>query len=264
MNAVPTLAAAAAAARPTALSSLRTFAWRHPEWWLLTICAVAWVMLAAGVAAAPGWPLCIADVTGDFMGLWRRIEAAGLSGALGPPMTEVALMVVAMMPPLVILPVRHAAFRSLWWRRHRAIAGVLVGYTSVWMLVGVATVIANFALIGAQPDSDRSIGALGLAVAAGWQLTPFKLRALAACNRSVPLVPNGWRADLSCLRYGLVLGRHCVASCWALMLCPFLAAHDLVLMVAVIAVAVAERYLRRRLLGLTAACLALAAVAWPI
>ncbi len=47
------------------------------------------------------------------------------------------LMVVAMMFPLVIGSVRTVAARSLWRRRHRAIAGFLTGYAGAWFLVGL-------------------------------------------------------------------------------------------------------------------------------
>ena len=251
---------AAAAARPRMLASLRTLGWGHPEWWMLGISAVAWVMLSAEISTVEGLSLCGANVTDDLAGPWRRIELAVRAGALVPAAAGMALMIAAMMLPLVILPARHAAFRSLWSRRHQAIAGVLIGYTGIWMLAGIATVFVSFALSRSQSQGSLMV-AFVFAVAAGWQLTPSKRRALAACHRSVPLAPNGLRADLSCLRYGVVLGRDCIASCWAFMLVAFFAAPSLPAMAAMSAVAFAERYHRRPLFGITATCFALASLA---
>jgi hypothetical protein len=47
------------------------------------------------------------------------------------------LMVAAMILPLQIDGVRRIAEYSLWSRRHRAIAGYLVGYLIVWAAAGV-------------------------------------------------------------------------------------------------------------------------------
>jgi predicted metal-binding membrane protein len=55
-------------------------------------------------------------------------------------------------------------------------------------------------------------------VAAVWQLTRTKRRALLACRRTVALPPCGPRADAACIRFGLRQARRCVVSCWPLML----------------------------------------------
>jgi predicted metal-binding membrane protein len=55
-------------------------------------------------------------------------------------------------------------------------------------------------------------------LAALWQLTPAKSRALQACHRTRPLPPKGWRATAGVADFGLHNAAACLASCWALML----------------------------------------------
>jgi predicted metal-binding membrane protein len=174
------------------------------------------------------------------------------------------LMAAAMMFPLLIPAARHAAFRSRWARRHRAIGGVLIGYLGVWTLATFAAALALGGAGGAQSDPHHRLAALGLMAAAAWQLTPAKRAALRTCHRSVPLAPDGWRADASCLRYGVSLGGNCVLSCWALMLCPMLAGQSLVLMAGGGAMAFAERLHLEPPLRLSASVLAAAAALWML
>ena len=61
--------------------------------------------------------------------------ATSLSNAVGSEVfyaqiVHWLLMITAMMLPLLIVPIRQVAFRSYCWRRGKAIAGFLVGYTS--------------------------------------------------------------------------------------------------------------------------------------
>jgi predicted metal-binding membrane protein len=147
------------------------------------------------------------------------------------------LMTVAMMLPLVVPQVRFVADRSLWRRRHRAIAGFLIGYLAIWFLVGIAVSFV---------EPTPVLAAAAFAVAGTWQLTRYKRVAMASCHRPMPLAPRGWRADRDCIRYGWMVGTYCVASCWALMFACAMAGHHLVAMVGVTAVMYAERYTRPR------------------
>jgi predicted metal-binding membrane protein len=151
------------------------------------------------------------------------------------------LMVLAMMVPLVRFGVRVAAARSLWRRRDRAIGGFLIGYLSPWPIAGVGVVALDVTLAG-TPGLQPWLTGAGFAVAAGWQLTSFKARALRACHQSIPLAPHGWRADRDCVRFGWLNGTHCLVSCWALMLACVLAGHSLTAMLCATVVGLAERY----------------------
>jgi predicted metal-binding membrane protein len=82
-------------------------------------------------------------------------------------------------------------------------------------------------------------------VAAAWQLTPVKQRAVWSCQRTAPLAPRGWRADRDCVRFGWDIGRRCLVSCWAMMLACSLAGHSVPAMTLAGLCGAAERYASR-------------------
>jgi hypothetical protein len=164
-----------------------------------------------------------------------------------------------MMFPMALEPVRTTAERSLWRRRHRAIAGFLTAYLGAWMMFGVATALVLSGLRAQAWQQSGAAAAVGFGAALLWQLTPLKRRAALACHRTMPLAPAGWRADRDCLRYGWAVGRWCLVSCWPLMLACLLAGHGLGSMIGVTAIGWAERNAAKSNQGLL--CLVIAALA---
>jgi hypothetical protein len=79
------------------------------------------------------------------------------------------------------------------------------------------------------------------ALAALWALARARQRALLFCHYRSPLAPSGWKADRDCLRYGLVIGASCVATCAFLMLACSLTGHNLAAMVGGSALGALER-----------------------
>lgn len=229
----------AASAVSGATTRWRRLAWRHPHWWAVVLCAAVWVLLIAR------W--------------WRGAHIHGFA------LIDWALMIVAMMLPLVFDHLRVAAARSLWPRRHRAMLGFLCGYAAIWLLVGVALSIV-MAAIGIVPHlmphgaGGSSWTAAAFVGAAAWQLSPLKRRALIACHRTVPLAPHGWRAHRDCVRYGWIIGCSCLMSCALLMLACALAGHSLPAMLAATGVAGAERVSARADAWTTSVVLALVAM----
>jgi hypothetical protein len=156
-------------------------------------------------------------------------------------------MVAAMMFPLASGAMHAVAARSLWRRRHAAIAWWLAGYTAPWLAVGLAlsTVLSALGYSQAMP---RWAVVIAFTVAAIWQVTPRRERALRQCHRVVPLAPNGWRANRDCIRYGWTIGVPCVAACGPLMVACSLVGHNpfgLAAMVAATIAGLAERYMTR-------------------
>jgi len=222
------------------MPGLSRLTWRHPEWWSLALSGVAWALLLARHSFGGAGPHASGNQH-DHLASAAPSHAAEAAFAWGPETATWALMVVAMMVPLVLGPIVTTAARSLWSRRSRAIAGFLTGYVGLWILVGAAFLggVASF-----EPERWlRSPGVVlgGFVVAAGWQLTPHKRRALVGCHRTIPLAPRGWRADRDCVRYGWMIGVRCLASCWALMLVCVLSGHAVVVMVAVGIMGLVER-----------------------
>lgn len=158
------------------------------------------------------------------------------------------LMSSAMMLPAALPAVRHVAVNSLCWRRGRAIGEFLVVYIGVWIAYGVL-VLGALALLGHARDGVLIV--LALAVAAAWQLTPSKLRALQACHRSSPLPPRGWRASVGVMRFGLRNGGACVGSCWAIMLVMAVATSGQMLWMLALTVLVCAEKLANRPLHAT-------------
>jgi predicted metal-binding membrane protein len=213
----------------TALA-LRRVTWSHPELGAAAVAAGAWTLLLvhAQHPHGPGEPYL-----------------ANLSGWV--------VMVVAMMVPGTLADVRLVALSSLWSRRQRTIALFLGSYVCVWIGFGVMAVGAA---------AGASVGVL-LVLAAVWQLTPWKWRAVRSCHLIEVLPPRGAKADAACARAGLRYGWRCVWSCWPLMLAMAAASHQAVVLMALLTVVVAaEKIVVRsaRLRAPAAAALAAAAL----
>jgi predicted metal-binding membrane protein len=133
----------------------------------------------------------------------------------GAAMAMWALMVLAMMLPTALPAVRHIAANSLRRRRTRAMAMFAAIYLAIWVAFGVIVLIVS----QSWTALDRSAVAAGaLALAAAWQLSLPKRRALRDCHRPSPLPPTGRRATTGVVRFALRNGTACVRSCWAMML----------------------------------------------
>jgi predicted metal-binding membrane protein len=191
---------------------------------------LAWLVLVTG-----------SDMPLVDVGLQHRHFTDGVS-ALVHFSIRWLLMVVAMMLPLVVGSIRIVAQRSLWARRHRAIGGFLIGYVGVWAGAGFLAAVAVTGSEVHRSDDPRVMGAAVFAIAAWWQLTPAKLRALSACHRTMALAPRGWRADRDCIHYGVRIGAPCVVSCGPLMTACLLTGHGVPAMVCAGLVGAAERY----------------------
>ncbi len=169
-----------------------------------------------------------------------------------------AVMCAAMMLPSANPVIEHVARNSLRWRRGRAVGGFVAVYLGIWIAYGaVALTIA-----GLMPPPTAPALAAALLLAACWELTPLKLRALRACHRSVPLRARGWPATLSVIRFGSRNAGACVGSCWALMLVMTLVSSAHMLwMIGLTAIVCAQKLLprQRRSTRISAAALVAAA-----
>lgn len=218
-------------------ATLQHFFWIHPEWWSLALCGVGWVVMLLHGGRHAGHEVHQAGTLGDELPRWMW-------------------MVAAMMLPRLTYEVRGTAERSLWARRHRAIAGFLTGFGIPWLGLGIIAVL----LRRASWPHTYAAPALAFAGAALWQLTRMRKRALMECHRSLPLAPKGWRADRDCLRYGSAIGAACVQTCWPLMLGCMLSGHSLIAMAGGMIVGAGEQWpTRMRFPVAMAGTLALAA-----
>ncbi len=185
---------------------------------MLLMSAAAWILLAVqpgGMALVHCPPAMMrgASVSASLHMLF----------ALNPPATLAlgwALMLAAMMLPLLIAPVRHVRDRSFAQRRVRAIALFVSGYTVVWMAAGA--VLLSLSITARLTASESLALAAAAAIALVWQFSPVKQLCLNRGHAHAALAAFGPPADLDSLRFGVTHGVWCVGSCWALMLVPML------------------------------------------
>jgi len=187
---------------------------------VLFISAAAWILLVV----APGGTALSAHCSPAMLGTTPSSASLDLLLALNPPSSLAAgwaLMLAAMMAPVLIAPVRHVRDRSFYHRRARAIALFVAGYAAIWMAAGVMLQALALAVRLAAPESSGPV-ALVTIIALVWQFSPFKQRCLNRCHAHSELAAFGPAADIDALRFGLTHGVWCVGSCWALMLAPLL------------------------------------------
>ena len=186
--------------------AVRRVTWSHPELAAAAVAAGAWmvVVVHAQHPHGPGEPY-LADLSG-----WM-------------------VMVMATMLPGALADVRLVALSSMWSRRQRTVTLFLGSYVCVWI---------GFGVVAIGVAAEASVGVL-LALAAVWELTAWKWRAVRRCHLVEALPPHGARADAACARAGLRYGWRCVVSCWPLMLAMAAAGHQAVALMALMTVVVA-------------------------
>jgi predicted metal-binding membrane protein len=205
----------------------------HPQWWVVLAVSAAWL----GLAAAPH-----AHHHSTSYASW-------------------ALMCVAMMTPITLPAVRHVYRNSIRSRRQWATVVYLVAYNGVWLGFG-AFVLAAAAFVPLHAIGPQPTAVALLVIAGLWQLTRTKTRALRACRRTVPLPPQGRRADAACARFGRQQGWRCWVSCWPLMLLMALVPVHVLVMAVLAAFMYAEERTRlgREMVRQAAALMAVAAI----
>lgn len=132
-----------------------------------------------------------------------------------------ALMLVAMMSPTLITPLRHILKRSFKRRRARSVTHFVAGYAAIWMAAGGVLSAVTLMLNLLAPQSYLWAAGVGI-IAFVWQCSPMKQRCLNRGHNHKELAAFGIAADLDALRFGIMHGVWCVGSCWALMLLPML------------------------------------------
>jgi predicted metal-binding membrane protein len=132
-----------------------------------------------------------------------------------------ALMLVAMMSPTLITPIRHILKRSFKRRRARSVTLFVIGYAAIWMAAGGVLLAAMLMLSLLMPRSYLPAVGVGI-IAFVWQCSPLKQRCLNRGHNHSELAAFGVAADLDALRFGITHGVWCAGSCWALMLFPML------------------------------------------
>ena len=179
---------------------------------VLAVSLIAWII----ILLEPRVPSCCS--ANGAVASWKMLLAANPPGSLA---IDWALMLVAMMTPMLVAPLYHIRISSFARRRLRSMALFVAGYGAVWMATGAVIVAVELASTWLIPRSYLPAIIVGF-VALVWQASPFKQRCLNRCHGHRPLAAFGIAADLDALRLGLENGLWCTGSCWAAMLFPML------------------------------------------
>lgn len=185
---------------------------------------------AALLVSATAWAVLLFDPGGKALAVHCSMPAGAPAPdaslqmflAMNPPVPLAmgfAVMLVAMMAPVLIAPICHIRLRSFRSRRTRSVALFVPAYAALWMALGFALLMIGVTVSWIAPRSYLPAGVVAI-VALIWQTSPIKQRCLNACNGQVELAAFGAAADYSVVRFGLVHAIWCAGSCWALMLFP--------------------------------------------
>jgi predicted metal-binding membrane protein len=211
---------------------------------LLLASLSGWFILAAVDQRIPLAEICAASI--GLERLWYPPIGGTGDSALVLLVLASFAMVLAMMAPLLTVPLTHLWTRSLARRRLRAVMLFSLAYAAVWT-VAMTLLAAASAGLAALGFGWIACLALALALAALWQSTPARQGSLNRCHRLPRLGAFGWAADRDCLAYGFTSGLWCVGACWALMLLPmFVESGHLLAMLAVMTFLLIERQMPSR------------------
>lgn len=196
--------------------ALRGRARLHPEWPLVVVAVSAWVALAVPWPTGPG-----------SMGHW-------------------VVMSAAMTLPAVLPGARRMALTGLWRWRHRAVVLFAAAQLVVWAAAGVVAVPVGALVRTTAGRFTPVVTAAVLLLAAAFELTHAKQRALRAGHRIAVVAPAGRAVVAGLLREGARHGGWCVRSCGVLMAAPAVAGHGgLLLMLALTGVVVVQKLARQ-------------------
>jgi predicted metal-binding membrane protein len=196
---------------------------RRPEAWLVVLgstCLTAWSVLALDGNEVAQPTFCAAGMPWAAP-LSVSFDVSLLFGSPARVASGWALMITAMMFPLLLAPLRHVRDRSFARRRTRAMGLFVAGYAAVWMAAGVGLQAMALAVRSAAPLPFACLS-LAAAIALAWQVSPAKQWCVNRCHRRPHLAAFGAAADRDAFDFGMTHGASCAGACWALMLLTLL------------------------------------------
>jgi predicted metal-binding membrane protein len=211
--------------------------------WLLAPSAMAWLALLWLSAGEHSLALCLAPRETLLEGFFASTAAGFSAIAPGRWAAEWMLMITAMMFPLLVPMVRHVAARNFAAQRERSVGLFVASYALVWLAAAALSSVALVAVRSAFLAIDLATwtGLICCTLAAAWQLSAAKVRAVNRCHGTVPLRPWAPHADRDAIGFGLLHGTRCVRACLPAMVLPLAGGHGLGAMTAVFAILLAER-----------------------
>jgi predicted metal-binding membrane protein len=208
---------------------------------VLLISVIAWILLLVDPGSMAMIARCPATGSGVMPASFQMLLGMNPPGSLA---ASWALMLVAMMSPVLIPPLSHIRLCSFAHRRPRSIVLFLAGYAAIWMAVGGVLLAIELTVNLFAPQSY--LPAVGVVlIALMWQFSPTKQLCLNRCEAHTELAAFGAAADFDALRFGTMHGIWCASSCWALMLLPILLPRGHLVAMATVAVLIFSERLER-------------------
>ncbi len=211
----------------------------------LTISAVA-VLAGWGkgvdtsaLAALCSDPAAFGPFFSDPLGILLWIISATSVFAL---LSDWGLMLAAMMPLLLVAPLRYVRRCSAPRARAAQSCGFVIGYALIWIAALPLFLVATLSLRSLTGGGVSLI--VVLAAALMWSASPYQRYVLNRAHRSPRISLRGWRGFGDTLRFGLSHGALCLCACWAWMLVPMMTGPGqlhVIAMILVSAVIVTER-----------------------
>lgn len=136
-------------------------------------------------------------------------------------MTGWVLMVLAMMLPKLMIPIRIIISQSFKNMRLLMVLFFITGYVLIWTVTGFLLNILIFFINIQMPGSFIPAIVFGI-ITLIWQFSPTKQKCLNRGHYHPVLAAWGLRAYQDAFSFGLTHGFWCVGAGWALMLLPML------------------------------------------
>ena len=214
---------------------------------MLLGCAVAWfLMLRSSMAPNPraGGVISMSRTMRAMPGMRYAMTASGgaarssVVGSAGVVVLWWSLMTVAMMLPTTAPSIRYVC--RMTPRRQRALAVALfcAAFVTTWLPGGLILICLH--RLGPEP---RWVGASAFLVAAVWELTPLKRRALLRCHRTAVIRAQQPELTRSCVAFGADRARWCITSCGPAMGALLLGAHTPILMGALAVILFGQKFI---------------------
>ncbi|POF31040.1 copper chaperone [Roseibium marinum] len=222
------------------MSRLAAFAFQlklSPMPQLLGLSAAAFMVLGLQPASVRISSIC-GGVSLDYLADILILEA--LVRSPSALVLDWLIMVLAMMPPLLSLPVSHILRAPAKGYRIGAACLFALGYGLCWLLAGAVLVPLAFVVAAAAPFPLDTVASFAFALV--WSASPSAQSARNRCHRLRRISASGLRTLRDCADQGAMTGTACVAACWPWMIVPMTVENlHLTAMAAVTIVLFAER-----------------------
>lgn len=175
----------------------------------------------------------------DSAVVWFDPAGRTFDSAYGSLLAGWALMLLAMMPPLLASPLMHVWRSSMRRNRLSVVAEFVLGYWAAWTAAAPVLIGGAAALRVVAPATAFS---LVLLVALVWSSSPWQRAAFNRGHRQRRISLFGLAAHRDAFAFGARHGAWCVATCWAWMMLPLVSGpYHVPVMVLVGVVMLAER-----------------------